>query len=119
MNSAPYRIRRQVFAAAALTAAVTLSGCDTTPTKGPSKPRLILLQAPAPVIPESCEASGSYFVEFTVLSDGRTGAIKAPAGPACIQQALTAWVGAFRYEPPGAQITSGVEWLMVSARKGP
>ena len=47
-----------------------------------------------------------------------TGDVQAPAGPACVQQALTAWVSSFRYEAPGQQIPSGVEWMMVTATKG-
>ncbi len=53
-----------------------------------------------------------------MLSDGRTDDIKANSGPDCLQQALTAWVGSFSYEAPGQAVPSGVEWMMVTARKG-
>jgi hypothetical protein len=35
-----------------------------------------------------------------------------------VRDALTAWVSSFRYLPPAADIPTGVEWLLVSARRG-
>lgn len=119
MKFAPYHIRRHLGLAVLAGAAIALSGCKTTPSQAPAKPTLRILQSQPLKVADNCEASGSYFVGFTVLSDGRTGEIQAPSGPACIQEALTAWVGSFRYEAPGQAIPSGVEWMMVSARKGP
>lgn len=119
MNSAPYFIRRRSSLLALLVGAAVLSGCQTTPTRTPSVPALQLLDAQPLTIADDCEASGSYFVEFTVLGDGRTGNIQAPPGPVCLQQALTAWVGTFRYAPPGQQMPAGVEWLMVTAHPLP
>ena len=113
-----YRIHRHIGWAAL--GAIALSGCQTTPTTPtPVEPALRLLQSQPLTVADNCEASGSYFVEFTVSSDGRTGDIQAPPGPACVQEALTAWVSSFRYEAPGQKIPAGVEWMMVTARKGP
>lgn len=117
MNFAPYHIRRQLGFVFLAAAAIALSGCQTTPTRGSSKGTIRILQSEPLEIPDNCAASGSYFVEFTVMSDGRTDDIKASSGPACIQQALTAWVSSFRYEAPGEEIPSGVEWMMVTAQK--
>lgn len=114
-----YLIRRHIPWAVLAIGAIALSGCQTTPTKAPFKPTLRILQSEPLKLADTCQASGSYFVEFTVTSDGRTGDIQAPPGPACVQEALTAWVSSFRYEAPGQQIPSGVEWMMVTARKGP
>lgn len=119
MNFAPYHIRRHLGFAALVAGAVVLSGCQTAPSKGSSKGTFRILQSEPLKLPDNCEASGSHFVEFTVLSDGRTDDIKAASGPACLQQALTAWVSSFRYEAPGQDVTSGVEWMMVTAPKGP
>ena len=47
-------------------------------------------------------------------SDGRTDDIKANSGPPCLQEALAAWVGSFRYEAPGQEIAWGE--LSVGAR---
>lgn len=116
----PYHIRRRTLSCiylALLSAAVAVSGCQTTPKSGP-RPSLRILEAKPLTLAENCEATGSFFVEFTVLSDGRTGEIQAPPGPACVQQALTAWVSTFRYSPPGEQTPAGIEWMMVTARKG-
>jgi hypothetical protein len=102
-----------------ITAAVALSGCQTAPTSPQAPaPALQLIESQPLAIAADCPASGSFFVEFTVLSNGRTGEIQAPQGPACVQQALTAWVSTFRYSPPGQETSAGVEWLMVTARKG-
>lgn len=96
-----------------------LAGCQTTPTSPPAAaPALQLVQSQPLVLAPDCNANGSFFVEFSVLSDGRTGRIQAPQGPACVQQALTAWVSSFRYSPPGRDTPHGVEWMMVTASKG-
>lgn len=118
MNLAPYLIRRHFGVAILVAGAIALSGCQSAPSKGSSKGTIRILQSEPLNIPADCPASGSYFVEFTVMSDGRTDAIKASSGPACIQQALTAWVSSFRYEAPGQEIPTGVEWMMVTAPKG-
>ncbi|WP_129647458.1 energy transducer TonB [Peristeroidobacter agariperforans] len=118
MNFAPYHIRRHLGFAVLLAGAIALSGCQTAPSKGSSKGTIRILQSEPLKVPDNCEASGSYFVEFTVMSDGSTDDIKASSGPACIQEALAAWVSSFRYEAPGQEIPSGVEWMMVTAQKG-
>ncbi len=113
-----YHIRRHLGFAALILGAIALSGCQTTPSQAPAAPALRLLESQPLTVAENCDASGSYFVEFTVLSDGATGDIQAPSGPACVQQALAAWVSSFRYEAPGRDIPSGIEWMMVTGRKG-
>lgn len=97
---------------------LALTGCQTTPTSPSTASALRLVQSRPLVLAPDCQASGSFFVEFSVLSDGRTGRIQAPEGPACVQQALTAWVSSFRYSPPGQDTPAGVEWMMVTAPKG-
>jgi len=118
MNLVPYHIRRQLGFAALLAGAIALSGCQTAPTREPSQGAIRIIQSEPLKVPDNCEASGSHFVEFTVKSDGHTDDIKANSGPACLQEALTAWVGSFRYEAPGQEIPSGVEWMMVTGQKG-
>jgi hypothetical protein len=34
-----------------------------------------------------------------------------------VRDALTAWVGSFRYAPPDSDTRSAVEWMLVTARK--
>jgi hypothetical protein len=118
-------VQRSFLAVAAATLAL-LSGCQTTPTaKAPSAPTLPptptlqLLEAKPLVVAADCAASGSYFVGFTVQRDGRAAQIAAPAAaPACVQQALAAWVSSFRYAPPPADTPFGIEWMLVTARRG-
>jgi hypothetical protein len=119
MNLAQYHIRRHLGFAALLVGAIALSGCQTAPSRGSSKGSIRIIQSEPLKVPDNCEASGSHFVEFTVKSDGRTDDIKANSGPACLQEALAAWVSSFRYEAPGQEIASGVEWMMVTGQKGP
>lgn len=96
------------------------SGCQLAPTAKPdiAPPYLELIESEPLVLAEDCAAGGSFFVEFTVLKDGRTGNIQAPAGPACVQQALTAWVSSFRYSPIAGEFSAAVEWMLVTAQSG-
>jgi hypothetical protein len=107
---------RRALVVAAL---AVLAGCQVTPPAPQPEPPSLQLVASAPlVLAPGCEASGSLFVEFTVRTDGSTDALKLPSAPPCIREALTAWVGSFRYQPPAAEVPTGIEWLLVSARRG-
>jgi hypothetical protein len=110
---------RSQFSCAAAALAL-LCGCQSAPTiEQPARPpALQLLESKPLVVADDCAASGSYFVGFTVLRDGRTGRIEAPSAPVCVQQALTTWVSSFRYAPPAAEVPFGVEWMLVTARRG-
>lgn len=101
-------------------ACAVLAGCQVTPPTQPPEPTSLLqLIASEPlVLAPGCDMTGSVFVAFTVRRDGSTDALKLPSTPACVREALTAWVSSFRYLPPPAEIPTGVEWLMVSARRG-
>jgi len=81
-------------------------------------PALRLIEAGPLTLPQGCEVTESLFVEFTVRTDGRPDNLKLPSAPACAREALTAWVGSFRYAPPPVDTPSGVEWLLVTARRG-
>jgi hypothetical protein len=122
MSASLYRICRlfPVRSGSALllvAAMIAAGGCQTTPTVTPPAPALQLVESQPLALAEDCNASGSYFVAFTVLRDGRAGEIQAPQGPACVQQALTAWVSTFRYASPGQETPMGMEWMMVTARR--
>jgi hypothetical protein len=106
--------RARLLALAALT---LLAGCQLTPPT-PLPPSLRLMESQPLVLAPGCEASGSVSVEFTVRMDGTTDALKLSPAPECVREALTAWVSSFRYLPPAADIPTGVEWLLVSARRG-
>ena len=101
----------------AVAALTLLAGCQLTPP-APIPPSLELMESQPFVLAPGCEASGSVSVEFTVRMDGTTDGLKLSPAPECVREALTAWVSSFRYLPPAADIPTGVEWLLVSARRG-
>lgn len=102
-----------------IAAIAVLAGCRVTPpTPQPAPPSLQLVTSQPLVLQPGCEVTGSVFVEFTVRTDGSTDALKLPSAPACVRDALTAWVSSFRYVPPNVEVPTGVEWLLVSARRG-
>lgn len=101
----------------AVAALTLLAGCQLTPP-APLPPSLQLMESQPLVLAPGCEASGSVSVEFTVRMDGTTDGLKLSPAPECVRDALTAWVSSFRYLPPAADIPTGVEWLLVSARRG-
>ena len=97
-----------------------MAGCKTAPTEPEpvtAQPALQLIDAAPLALTEGCTVSGSLFVEFTVLTSGRTNDLKLPPVPPCVRDALTAWVGSFRYAPPASDTRSAVEWMLVTARK--
>jgi hypothetical protein len=108
-------IRTRSFALVALT---LLAGCQLTPEAPVAPPVLQLMESQPLVLAPGCEASGSVVLEFVVRMDGSTDALKLSPAPECVREALTSWVSSFRYLPPAADIPTGVEWLLVSARRG-
>jgi hypothetical protein len=104
----------------ALVALTLLAGCQLTPEAPVARPALQLMESQPLVLAPGCDASGSssVVIEFIVRMDGSTDALKLSPAPECVREALTAWVSSFRYLPPAADIPTGVEWLLVSARRG-
>ncbi len=96
-----------------------LAACQTTPPPARlPEPQLQLLRSEPLTLSSGCDASGSFFVSFTVATSGRTDDIHAPDAPPCVQEALTAWVASFEYAPPAQATPAAIEWLMVSAKRG-
>jgi hypothetical protein len=102
----------------ALAALTLLAACKLTPPAPVASPSLQLMESQPLILAPGCEASGSVMVEFIVRMDGRTDALKLSPAPECVREALTAWVNSFRYLPPAADVPTGVEWVLVSARRG-
>ena len=121
MRTQKHNITKPLLALIATGAGVALSGCQTTPTEiySPPAPTLQLIESLPLVMAPDCTPSGSYFIGFTVLRDGRTDNIhpRQGQGPACVQQALTSWVSSFRYLPPAQEMLVGIEWMMVAAER--
>jgi hypothetical protein len=101
----------------ALVAMTLLAGCQLAPP-APVPPTLQLMESQPLVLAPGCEASGSVSIEYTVRMDGTPNALKLSPAPECVREALTTWVSSFRYLPPAADVPTGVEWLLVSARRG-
>ena len=108
-------IRTRSIAVAALT---LLAGCQLAPPAPVASPSLQLMESQPLVLAPGCEATGSVAIEFIVRMDGTTDSVQLSPAPECLREALTAWVSSFRYLPPAADIPTGVEWLLVSARRG-
>jgi hypothetical protein len=102
----------------ALVAFTLLAGCQLTPPAPVAPPSLQLMESQPLVLAPGCEAKGSVMVEFMVRMDGSTDSLKLSPAPECVREALTAWVSSFRYLPPASDVPAGVEWLLVSARRG-
>jgi hypothetical protein len=99
--------------------ALAAAGCQLTPPAPQVEPPFLKLVESEPLaLAPGCEATGSVFVEFTIRMDGSTDALQLSQAPECVREALTAWVSSFRYLPPTADTPTGVEWLLVSARRG-
>ena len=101
-----------------LSTLVVVAGCSSLPSRQAVVPDLKLLESSQLVVPQDCVASGSFVVSYTVAATGRTDAIRAPEAPACVQDALTAWVASFRYAPPPIATPAAMDWMMVTARRG-
>jgi len=111
----PATAARNVAVALLLSA---LAACQAPGPVRPATPPTLQLLGAAPLeVPASCQASGSVIVAFAVDPEGGTSQIQPAAAPACLQQALTAWVASFRYAPPAIPTRTSVEWLMVEARR--
>jgi hypothetical protein len=109
-------MRRRTLAILAL---AVLAGCQLAPPAQQAPPSSLQLMESQPLaLAPGCEASGSVFVEFMVRMDGTTDSLKVSQAPACVRDALTAWVSSFRYLPPTADTPAGVEWLLIAARRG-
>ena len=107
--------RTRSFVLAALT---LLAGCQSTPPAPVAAPPLQLMESQPLVLAPDCQASASVMVEFIVRMDGHPDSLKLSPAPECVRTALTTWVSSFRYLPPAADVPTGVEWLLVSARRG-
>jgi hypothetical protein len=108
---------------AAVQAVLLLStGCVSThPRPPPPEPELILLSAAAPIIPPDCGPAPGvvYRTSFNVQADGSVARATPSSSDGCVQLALQQWVTSFRYQPPGRQIPSVIDWMQVTAERGP
>ena len=104
---------------------ILVAACQSTTerTTPAPVPPVQLLDATRFDLPGNCSvtAGRTYRMSYTVGLDGRTGslgAITPPDAPACLQAALAAWVGSFKYAPPDAPQPVTTDWMLVTARRG-
>lgn len=105
-------------------AAILASGCASlpdhgTPTQIPPPP-LQFLSAGDLELPSDCRVPDGvvYRTNFVVGSDGRVADIHPEPAPACLQTTLAAWLGTVQYAPPGEAVTTTIDWMRVTARRG-
>lgn len=106
----------------ALTAlALTATGCVMAPpvTAPPSPVQLV--SAGELNLPSECAVTSGavYRTLFEVQPDGRVAAPRSaePGGDGCVQEALRAWVGTFRYAPIDAPTPVAFDWMAVTASR--
>jgi hypothetical protein len=120
----PERRRSLARVAGIGVALVLVAACQTTtPRASVPPPPVQLLDAAGFELPADCAVSAgrTYRMSYTVGADGRTGnlgAITPPDAPPCLQAALGAWVGTFRYAPPAQAESVTTDWMLVTARRG-
>src|SRR5688500_9740906 len=110
----------------AVGALTLLAGCQLTPP-APVPPSLQLMESPPLVLAPGCEPlvrapgwreSGRVVGQFTARTDGTPDGLESSPAPESVREPLTAWLTSFRSLPPAADIPTGVEWLLVAARRG-
>lgn len=98
---------------------LTLAACAHAPRETPVAPDLQLLESAPLMLADGCRTSGSFIIAFTVDMQGRTTDIAPPEAPPCVREALAAWAASFRFAPRTSPAAGSIEWLLVTAPKGP
>ena len=97
-----------------------MAGCATQrpPVASPPPSPLQLLSAGPLEIPDDCaiHSGRMYRTSYRVQDDGHVADVAPDPAPACLQQALTAWISGFRYAPPGEPVATVIDWMAVTAR---
>jgi hypothetical protein len=99
-----------------------VAGCAPLPREPAAvpPPPLQLLGADPLELPDGCEpvAGRVYRTSYVVLPDGRVTDAAAGSGEGCVEVALRAWVGSFRYGPIDSRTSAVIDWIAVTARRG-
>jgi hypothetical protein len=112
--------RRGVVLVAVLLLAV--AGCAPLPREpaAPPPPPLQLLGAGPLELPTGCEPAAGrvYRTNYVVEPDGRVTGTASDDGDGCVEKALRAWVGSFRYGPIDTRMPVVIDWIAVTATRG-
>jgi len=107
---------------ALVVAAASVAGCATQghpPAVSIPPSPLQLLSADSLQLPQDCNVRSGvmYRTSYVVQADGHVADVQADPAPACLQAALTGWVGSLRYAPPGEPVPTVMDWMVVTARR--
>jgi hypothetical protein len=101
---------------------LVVAGCAPLPREPAvvPPPPLQLLGADPLELPDGCEpvAGRVYRTTYVVLPDGRVIDAASGSGEGCVEEALRAWVGSFRYGPIDARTPAVIDWIAVTATRG-
>ena len=117
------RLASRTILVAIAPTAIIASGCTSISGRQASPdippPPLQLVSAGNLELPRDCVVRDGvvYRTDFVVERDGRVADIRPSPAPACLQQALAAWLGTVQYVPPGDAVTTAIDWMGVSARR--
>jgi hypothetical protein len=113
-----HSVRRPTLLALITMPWLLMAGCATqhVPAGNPPPPPLQLISAEPLAIPDDCAIhSGTiYRTSYLVQRDGRVADVAADPAPACLQRALTQWISAFQYAPPGEPVATVIDWMGVT-----
>ena len=111
------------YGLAVLVLSAFLAGCagvsSTRPDRDVPQP-LKLVSAEPLQIPRDCAIPDAtvYRTSFEVLPDGRVRNVVSDAEIRCLNEALSDWVGTFRYEPISVQTKAVIDWIASVERRG-
>ena len=113
---------RNGWGVALVVAAASMAGCATQghpPAASIPPPPLQLLSADPLQLPQDCDVRSGvmYRTSYVVQADGHVADVQAEPAPACLQAALTGWVGSLKYAPPGEPVPTVMDWMVVTARR--
>jgi hypothetical protein len=103
-----------------LVALVAIAGCQTTPQRQiPDPPvRPEILSANPLRIAAGCQVNTAVDIGYTIQADGSVADLALSDAPACIREALTAWVSSYRYAPQALPVATGFGWMRVTGERG-
>lgn len=115
---------RSAILAVVASAGSLAAGCAWLPAQDiqadVASPPLRLVSAGSLELPPGCQVHDGvvYRTHFVVQGDGRVADIRPEPAPACVRAGLAEWLSGFQYSPPGEAVSTTIDWMHVSARRG-
>jgi hypothetical protein len=97
-----------------------LAGCQTAPQRQIPDPPLRpeLLSAGSLQIASDCVVNTPVDIDYSVQPDGSVADLSLSDAPACVRDALAAWVNSYRYAPQSVPVATGFAWMRVMGQRG-